>query len=356
MLSAIRRLRTGLLLGIFACAALLPPAWAQPATPFPEFQTIDLGPAFRGANPRVLGMDGAFSVPVDKGRSLWIFGDTLLGGWRPNGDRHLEGMPPNTAVLVDDKDWVTGFSRAQFIGRPDPIALMRPSKSSYRIWPLDVVRTGKRFHPYYVEIEPFGKGPLDFRVVGTGVFTGEGLPSGPLKTRVPLWKGDEPSFGASVLEWQDAWYLYAGGAQTHLARATGPLDRPGSYRYWAGDDRWVTDPKQAAPMPGSGPEVSVRYNAYLKSFVMVYVPPFGNKVEARFAPKPWGPWSEPLTLAACQPAGETSAMFYGAKQHAELDVDGGRQIVLSYNTNVPEALLEQRPDLYWPRLLRVTFR
>ncbi|MOA70409.1 hypothetical protein D3C78_1992710 [compost metagenome] len=49
-------------------------------------------------------------------------------------------------------------------------------------------------------------------------------------------------------------------------------------------------------------------------------------------------------------------MFYGAKQHAQLDVDGGRQIFLTYNTNAPSDRLADRPDLYWPRLVRVTFQ
>lgn len=356
MLHSARTALRGLLLALILGAAVPPPCRAEAATPFPQFRAIDLGPAFRGAHARVLGLDGAFSLPVGNGRSLWIFGDTLLGAWRKNGDRVIQGMPPNTVALVDDKDWVTGYAHARFIGKKEPMALMGPSRSTYRIWPLDAVRSGSTLYQYYVEIEPFGKGPLDFRVAGTGVFTGRGIPSAPLKARTPLWTGEAPSFGASVLRWQEAWYLYAGGARTHLARANGPLDRPGSYRYWAGGDRWVTDPKQAVDLPGSGPEVSVRYNSYLRSFVMIYVPPFGNTIEARFAPAPWGPWSEPMTVATCQPAWDSAAMFYGAKQHAELDVEGGREIVLSYNTNIPEALLEQRPDLYWPRLVRVRFR
>ena len=58
-------------------------------------------------------------------------------------------------------------------------------------------------------------------------------------------------------------------------------------------------------------------------------------IEARFAPAPEGPWSAPSHVSACQPADDPVAMFYGAKQHLELDVDQGRQIFLTYNTNAP---------------------
>lgn len=346
-------LMLSLALGFWSAA----PGRAETAPGPPDFRVLDLGPAFRGANARVLGLDGAFSVSLGQGRSLWIFGDTLLGSWQPNGDRTFTAMPPNTTAIVDDRDWVTGYSHAQFVGKPDPVALLTPTKPTYRPWPLDAVREGKTLRQFFVEIEPTGNnGPINFRVTGTGVASTTGLPGSPYGQNTVLWPAEAPSFGASVMRWQDAWYLYAGGMQTHLARATGPLDRPASYRYWAGDGRWVTDPMQAVPLPGSGPEVSVRYNSFLKAFVMIYVPPLGKTVEARFAPEPWGPWSEPTRLADCQPAGDPQAMFYGAKQHAELDVDGGREIVVSYNTNTEEKRLAQRPDLYWPRLLRVTFR
>lgn len=352
-------LRRGLLPGLLATAMLLgspAPTRAAPAPSGPGFQVQDLGPVFGKAHPRVLGLDGAFSVSLGNGRSLWIFGDTLLGAWKPNGDRRLEAMPPNTAAVVEDSDWVTGYANARFLGKPDPVPLLSPSQPTYRIWPLDAVREMDMLRQFYVEIESQGKGPLDFRVTGTGVVSGKGVPAAALQAKTPLWAGDAPSFGASVLSWQGAWYLYAGGAKTHLARAKGPLDRADSYRYWAGEGRWVADPLKAVALPGSGPELSVRYNAYLEAFVMVYVPPFGNLVELRVAPAPWGPWSAPRRLADCQPARDGQAMFYGAKQHAELDVDGGRQIVVTYNTNTSETLLEERPDLYWPRLLRVTFR
>jgi hypothetical protein len=151
-------------------------------------------------------------------------------------------------------------------------------------------------------------------------------------------------------------YLYAGGGATQLARVKPTqLDDPAAYSYWGGARGWVPDWHQAASLPGSGPEVSVRWNNYLKSYVMIYVPPFGKTIQARFAPAPEGPWSEPMHLADCQPQGDPVAMFYGAKQHAELDVEGGRRIFVTYNTNAPSDLVAGRPDLYWPRLVRITF-
>lgn len=334
-------------------SGMTPPLWT------PErIAAEDLGPLFRGAHPRVLGMDGAYSVSVGGGKSLWIFGDTLIGRWLPGGRREITGFPPNTAAIADDASWPTAFSSARFLGggaEPGAVLVAPGFSEKRRLWPMDAVEVAGKFWLFYVEIEPFGKGPLDFKVTGTGVAEGAGRPPRQFKALPALWDGSAPSFGASAMVHDGYLYLYAAGDKTYLARK--PVGRPdaGPYSYWAGDGKWASDVKAAAALPGSGPELSVRYNAYLKAFVMFYVPPFGKTVEARFAPAPWGPWSDNRHVAACQPAEVPGAMFYGAKQHVELDSEGGRKVIVTYNTNAPEAALLEHPGTYWPRMLQVTF-
>lgn len=321
----------------------------------PAIQAEDLGILFRGAHPRVHGLDGAYSLSVAPGRSLWSFGDTLLGSVEANGDRQIADMPFNTAAIAEDRDVLQGASHARFLGEPGPV-LPGAAEKAHRVWPLDLLRVGDRLFHYHVTIAPFGTGPLDFKVAGTGIASAKAGEAPQFTQSRGLWPGAAPSFGASAMVHANWVYVYSGGADTHLARvAPDRIDQPEGYTYYAGAGRWSATWKEARALPGSGPELSVRWNPYLKSFVMFYVPPFGKHIEARFAPSPEGPWSAPKRVAACQPENDAVAMFYGAKQHAELDVDGGRQVFLSYNTNTPPKRLEDRPDLYWPRLVRVTF-
>lgn len=315
---------------------------------------IDLGPAFRGANPVVLGMDGAFSLPLGHGRSLWLFGDTLLGRWRPGGQREISGMPSSTGAVVSDAGWTTGFCGARFLGGAHPSPVFGSASSGTRIWPMDLIATGKRVAVYAVEVGQTGEGPLAFRIREHGVAETSMdrlLSGGPLAVK-PLWPADAPGFGASVLRWHGAIYAYAGGPRTYLARLEGEPDDARAYRYWDGG-RWLRDWHHAAPLPGSGPELSVRYDPYLAGFLMIYLSPWERTLYARLAPAPWGPWSAARPLLKC---GDARALCYGAKQHVELDADGGRTVVLSYNTNGTPQQLGDRPDLYWPHLVRVTFR
>ena len=315
-------------------------------------EAVDLGPIFRGAHPRVLGMDGAYSLPLGQGKSLWIFGDTLLGSWTSDGQRRIDGMPANTGAIVADREWPLGFPGAKFVR--ESAVLMESGSDKRRRWPLDLIRTPAGPAMFYVEIAPHGTGPLDFSVVGSGLvrlgrdFSGD--------RGIGLWPGDSPTFGTSAMEWKGNMYLYAGGAKTYLARNTmSRLAEPGGYAYWS-EGGWRSKWQDAARLPESGPEMTVRFNAYLGAFVMVYIPPFGRDVMLRLAPEPWGPWSEPRKVASCQPLADPSASCYGAKQHVELDADLGRHVVITYNTNTTSEALKLRIDLYWPRLVRIAFR
>jgi hypothetical protein len=345
-----------LALGLLASAGAASPAPTPQLAP--RFHAEELGMAFDKVDPGILGLDGAFSLPEGAGRSLWIFGDTLLGRTDAKGRRQIADMPSNTAAFVNDAAWPQGFPQAAFVGGKRPEAVLRavPSKGRGRFWPLDPLRVGARRWLYWVEIAAVGQGPLDFKVVGTGV--APETPPGSLRFLAgkPLWAGTAPSFGASALV-HDGWlYCFAGGGETHLARVRPEqLDDPAAYRYWAGGERWSPQVAEAAALPGSGPEVSVRYNAYLHAFVMVYVPPFGATVQVRFAPAPWGPWGPARDVIACSPKGLPGAMFYGAKQHDELAEAGGQRLAITYNTNGPAELLDGHPELYWPRRVRLSF-
>lgn len=323
----------------------------------PEGEVLDLGPAFRGAHQGVLGLDGAFSIPLSPGRSLWVFGDTLLGGWHAGGDRRLGAMPPNTAAQVSDADWITGFTHARFVGPRLPIPVLEQGDNdpADRLWPLDLVPGEGGPWLGYVAIRPHGTGPFDFTVRRVGLAARRPGPGVRFTPRLVLGGAHTPLWGSSALPEGQWLYLYAGGTPTRLARLPRRLTgAPAALEVWTGRD-WSRDTAAAAALPDSGPELSVRWNAHLKAYMMVYTPVFGRSIEARLAPAPTGPWGPARTLLALGAPGDREALFYGAKQHQELDADGGRTVVLSYNTNAPSARLAARPDLYWPHLVRVTF-
>src|SRR6185369_11743673 len=55
----------------------------------------DMGVLFAHNPHRMVGQDGAFSVPLSTGRTLWFFGDTLIGRRPPAGQSlwSIDGQP-----------------------------------------------------------------------------------------------------------------------------------------------------------------------------------------------------------------------------------------------------------------------
>src|SRR5688572_224488 len=55
----------------------------------------DVGVMFAENPHRMVGQDGAFSVPLEPGRTLWFFGDTLIGRRPPAGQSlwTIDGKP-----------------------------------------------------------------------------------------------------------------------------------------------------------------------------------------------------------------------------------------------------------------------
>ncbi len=102
-------------------------------------------------------------------------------------------------------------------------------------------------------------------------------------------------------------YLYGTGpyrtSPVHLARKrVATLEASGGFeRYDAATRAWVGPTAAAAPIvavPAIG-ELSVRYFANIDRYVMLdQEVTLGNRLAARFARAPEGPWSEPVTVAA----------------------------------------------------------
>jgi hypothetical protein len=94
----------------------------------------------------------------------------------------------------------------------------------------------------------------------------------------------------------------------------------------------------------------------LSGFVATYTRfGLGPEIVVRHASRPEGPWSAPLTVYRCPPAGE-KVFFYGAKAHPDLATRDG-QLVLTYCQNVGDLGEHmRRPEVYVPQGVEMTLQ
>jgi len=79
-----------------------------------------------------------------------------------------------------------------------------------------------------------------------------------------------------------------------------------------------------------------------------------DKIVARTAAKPWGPWSEAKVVYRCPETGWDDQIFcYSAKAHPMLSTTPD-ELIVTYAANSFEfTKLFDNARLYWPRFVRV---
>ena len=356
----------------------------MPVRPLRVAAAHDLGPQFTVNPHRVVGQDGAYSIPLGDERVLWFFGDTLIGErppgslrdvftrlaeqGEPQGHAPFERMPTNTGLLLPQQSGRGGLTGYEHL--TDDAGAIRqlvpPGPGDRpewdRTWCLHGVALGDTVYLFYQVIRMLEEkgGPFDlgFEIVGTGLAKGDQetltfervLHDG----EAMWWPYPQPQFAAAVLRHDDHLHLYgvtgyeSGAQQAYLARVRpDAVEDRDAYAYFAGDGSWSADVVEAAPLfEGPPNELSVSYNDHLGGFLAVHSFNTDGQQVGRTAPTPWGPWSAPTVLWTVEAAPDKPypVAAYAGKEHPSLSEDGGRVIYLTF----------VEAEEYFPHLIEVT--
>lgn len=320
---------------------------------------------------RITGQDAATSLVLPDGDALWTFGDTIEGPFNSIRNLDLRDKLSNTAAIVPPQNAKHGLPRYRFLTAPDDRRSRQilPFRSDEdpgqsRIWPMHGLCTGEHVYLFYhrISLKPGVDVFDDFTLDGMGLaraklgeFAFERLtaPDGSLE----FWKGDQPGFGVFVVEHEGYAYLWGSQMTGMFLARTRPESVEGLARYEYLVDaptdarpdvrpRWSKTFQPSAPLFDSVPnEMSASYNAHLGRFVAVHTRMRENEIVVRTAPQLTGPWS--AGEVAFRPERSSDAdLFYAAKEHPELAIDGGRVIYVSFVNSAT----------YVPQLVEVEFR
>ena len=342
------------------------------ATSAPEYDAL-----FQRENDWV-GADGNFSVDLGGGRLLWLFGDTFVGKVK-DGRRVDCVMINNSAAIqrVGTTQPVEFFYQTMAEGRPQ--SFMLPSDGRGYLWPMHGVRVGKGFSLFLLRVKPDNTTTaFPFKVFGSclGYVADADAPPSTWKVRqaaVPFSKFEEKGsivFGSAVLRQGQYVYIYgidslrkdaAGKQMSAMVLARAPAGKLGDFSAWRfyARGKWVKDYAESdAVCPGQAVECLVSYMPALKQYAAVYMEGviFGS-IMVRLAPKPEGPWGEPIKVYECpDKSWHKGAYCYMVKGHPELS-RAPNELIVTYSANSFEFKdLFEDARLYWPRFMRVTFR
>ena len=172
-------------------------------------------------------------------------------------------------------------------------------------------------------------------------------------------------FGSWVLK-QGQWiYIYGtteeiidGFHHKYMILARAPQSGPAEFDQWQFfvDGKWSADYKKAQRLcAGVANEYSVSYLPAMGNYIAVYSDSGRpDNIVARFAPNPWGPWDDPVSLYRCPEArwGE-NIICYAAKGHPDIS-ELPDELIISYIANSTDfETMVSDARLYRPRFIRV---
>ncbi len=318
---------------------------ARPATSGARPSTFNA--MFNSVGPGWSAADATYSIPLPDGKTLWLFGDTMIntvdaGGMHPHG-----GFVRNSAVLQHGSQFTT-ITRGS---RAHPTSFLTPADPKQWYWPGHGIADGDSIYLFMGKIKQVGTGAWGFAGAGSDLVQ---LNRSDLSVQhvTKLPGGDATTWGASVL--RDGAYTYIYGMES----GPGPFDRwakvaraangklGGAWEYWNGSS-WTKDSNKAAHIADG---VSNSYSVfktrtgYAMASQDIF---FGTTLYARTAPTPAGPWSD-WKVADQGPRKRTDQISYNALVHPEFTSSG--QMLVSWNMNTTDGLLPtpDRANRYRP--------
>lgn len=319
-----------------------------------------------------IGADDAYSIPLPDGRRLWLYADTWVGKIR-DGKR-------TDATLVNNSLALQSGARVDYFIRKDeqgkPAAVFTPPDRKGWFWTFGGLYADGKLHIFLGQIERTdAKSVFGFRGIGSWMATIDNWKEPPDRWRPEIRKlpfarfeaKRELSFGSAGLVCE-GWAYVFGYAQD----SSGPLMRRSQivarvrpaeladFSRWEfyGKGAWRKNADEAEPLFGSGStELSVVPRPEHGDLILVYSEnAMSDRILARTAAKPEGPWSEAVLLYRCPDADQDKRLFtYAAKAHAGLA--GTDELLVSYVVNSHDFWqVAKDASLYWPKFVRVKLR
>ena len=287
----------------------------------------------------VTARDGGASASVH-GKTLWLFGDTLMtltgadgfsyrsstAAWGDGASLSLTepldaaGAPFQLLPYTDDE---LAYNRA---GGPN---------ERFALWPGGAIESGAGALVFfsYLKVHP---GALNYEGLGVGVATLS--PGATIASRAPalLFVPPVPGFAVGAVVADGFVHLYAcdpvvGQLDSDCRVARAPADDATTSATWTVWDgaTWNADLTAGLPVLHGAPgDLSVSWNAHLGAYLAVHSAIFSDEVVFHTAPRPEGPWTSAQQLfVGARQAGTND---YAAKEHPELATDGGRGLFVTY--------------------------
>jgi hypothetical protein len=337
-----------------------------------------------------LGADGAYSIPLGNGQSLWIFGDTFVGPSNATSRTQSTAFIHNTIALTT----CTGISCTyQYywpgMGTANPGAVFAAPGSDW-FWPMDGFVYNGTLYVALMQMHAEGSGAFGFAYSGSQLASISNYTAPPTQWNITyqqLNTGGNAVPGVSIVANQGpggnpdpsnpqganyAYFITAMGNTPAMALLRIPLSqmdslaRPangnwqylstsGSWGNWAGTATSLPADASAILNPGAT-EMTVRYHSSTSQWIAVYPQGLQSAGYYSLSSSLTGGWGTAKSLytypemQSSNPNYTLNLFCYADKEHSEMETAG--QLVFTYacNSTVENEII-QNMNLYHPVII-----
>lgn len=316
------------------------------------------------------GGDAAYSAPLTKRLSIWLFGDTFIGAIKDGARTKMEMVHNTAAQLSFAPSGNLSFRYFYKVKDGKPTALLEPEDKKAYYWPSGMAFLKCDCLAIFCKVvvdKPGDDSGFGFDWIGQELVLLHDAMEWPNEwkyQRVALPGGEADILpGSACLLDGDYAYVYGTlkNATSHPAVLMRiPQDalacaKVSQFEYWT-DAGWSKVPLHPATLFDSAPEMSVSRIDGLPGFWAVYSENgLSPRIMLRHSDRPEGPWSAASIIYECPEAIRNPKLAcYGAKHHPELARDP-RTLVITYCLNPgPLSAHRTQPFDYFPKAVTVT--
>lgn len=324
-----------------------------------------------------VGADGAYSIPLSKGKTLWTFGDTFIGAIK--GKKRVAAKMINNSVGIQNHGGKAGksidFYWAGSMDKPVSVWTVKGGKDYY--WPGDGACIEDKLFVFLHKIRTNLKlpPPFQFETRGDDLVVVSNPLESPQKWKMKtvVLSDDSKTINWATACMQAGEYLYI-YSNYPIARAkfnphpviVSRIKKKSllqlnfdDMEYFSDKSTWVKklDSPRILFMDGA-PEMSVSAVKGINGYIALYMAPLTKRLYIRHSERPEGPWSKATLLYEC-PEQEDNILLYSAKLHQELVDEKALPgtLIVTYCRNLKNFSDHfERPRIYFPKAVKIELK
>jgi hypothetical protein len=320
-----------------------------------------------------IASDGALTVPLNDGSSLWLMGDSHFNDYDPNtGTIPCLFQVRNCVLLQPHNDW-NWMHTTTFIGNGPGIKSyfkLNPSDTWFS-WPGAGVQIKDTIYVYCSNLKKVAPGNFGWGSGGLDMWGKIKYPEMKVVSYSPLQDFGSVGFGFGMIKDERSGYIYVYGSKLKVTAgklyvARFPIKNPNEkWDFWDGKD-WNKDVSKIASI-GNAPSTSLSI-CKIKNKYLLFTSEFsvgcdeGKKIYVATANSPVGPFSSHKVIYSI-PDNKNghSPFFYGVFAHPEF-VNNKNELLVTYDINGYDKCAtdcvngRSDPNIYRPRGIRVPLK